>query len=99
MYFSFTKSKDTKNIDVKSLTIGVLSTLLCLVLIASRTPEPEGSLDLGYTGAGFGIFNKRTNMVYLYNGGTYSPMEIKPRPYVVYQISENGSGIAEVTSK
>jgi hypothetical protein len=88
-----------KNVDVKSLVIGVLSTLLVLSLLSSRLPEPDSALDVGYTGAGFGIFNRRTNTIYLYKGGTYSPMEIKPKPYAVYQISENGSGLAEVTPK
>jgi len=88
-----------KKVDVKSLVIGALGTLLILSLTSGRLPEPESDLDVGYIGAGIGVYNKRTNTVYMYKGGVYTPLELKPKPYAVYQISENGSGIAEVTQK
>lgn len=81
-----------KNIDFKSLLLGVFITTTGVLFLNSK-PADDDALEVTGTPGGVAVFNKQTNTLYLY------PMmvgKLKDTPSQVLQVSIDGSEMKKI---
>lgn len=82
-----------KNLDIKSLLLGVLACIITIALTSNKAVENNDNIEFVSSPAGLAIYNKETRNLYMYkmwNGN------LKSSPGEVFKVSEDGASLAEV---
>lgn len=82
-----------KTIDIKSLMIGALAAIL-IIALTSSAPNEESPIQFVGSSAGLGIWNKQTQILYLYKmlpGGN-----MKREPSEIFKIEEGGARLKDI---
>lgn len=83
-----------KTIDIKSLFLGVLASLLIVTLTSSKSEEGD-NIEFATASAGVGIYNKNTRTLYVYKL-TFGGAGLQEKPVNTYKVSEDGSHLKSV---
>jgi len=82
-----------KTLDLKSLSLGVIVTLLFFGLTSSKSANDDNNIEVIPATPQFGLYNKSTRKVYIYNWSAVGKISEEPR--FVYQIAPDGSSVSQ----